>query len=108
MNISDKFNCPLFILISSDSKNDREEKLSWSEIDKRKDRSKHAGRDKPEFRRKPSAKEEWAKKQYLKEIEKLFSGNKEETEDQKKARKNISYLYGSSKFNGVVRDYIKK
>ena len=38
------------------------------------------------------AKEEWAKKQYLKEIEKLFSGKKEETEDQKKARKNISYL----------------
>ena len=87
---------------------DREEKLSWSEIDKRKDRSRHAGNDRPEFRRKPSAKEEWAKKQYLKEIEKLFSSEKEETEEQKKARKNISSLYGSSKFNSAVGDYIKK
>lgn len=87
---------------------DREERLSWSEIDKRKDRSRHAGSDRPEFRRKPSAKEEWAKKQYLKEIEKLFSSEKEETEELKKARKNISYFYGSNKFNGAVRDYIKK
>ena len=51
---------------------DREDKPSWSEIDKRKDRSQHVSRGKPEFSRKPSVKQEWAKKQYLKEIEKLF------------------------------------
>ncbi len=87
---------------------DREEKLSWSEIDKRKDGSKHVSRGRPGFRRKTSVKEEWAKKQYLKEIEKLFSGEKEETEEQKKARGNISYAYGSNKFNSVVVDYVKK
>jgi len=88
--------------------NDREEKPSWSERDKRKDRSQHVSRDKSEFNRKPSVKQEWAKKQYLKEIEKLFSGKNEETEEQKKDRKNLSYLYGSSKFNSIVVDYVKK
>ena len=87
--------------------NDRDDKPSWSEIDKRKDRSQHVSRDKPAFTRKPSARQEWAKKQYLKEIEKLFSGKKEETEEQKNARKDLSYLYGSSKFNGAVVDYVK-
>jgi len=84
------------------------ERLSWSEIDKLKDRSKHVSRDKPKFHKKPSAKEEWAKKQYLKEIEKLFSGVKEETKEQKSARLNISNHYGSNKFNSVVKHYIKK
>lgn len=88
--------------------NDMEDKPSWSERDKRKDRSQHVSRDKPEFSRKPSVKQEWAKKQYLKDIEKLFSGKKEETEEQKNARKNLSYLYGSSKFNNLVVDYVKK
>jgi len=88
--------------------NERDEKLSWSEIDKLKDQSKHSSREKPEYRKKPSAKEEWAKKQYLKEAEKLFSGVKEETEEQKKARKDISKHYGTSKFNSAVKHYIKK
>lgn len=87
---------------------DRGEKPSWSEIDKLKNRSKHISRDKPEFREKPSAKEEWAKKQYLKKIEKLFSGVKEETEEQKSSRKDIAQYYGSNKFNSVVKHYIKK
>ena len=88
--------------------NEREERLSWSEIDKLKDRSKHSGREKTEYRKKQSAKEEWAKKQYLKEAEKLFSGVKEETEEQKKARKDISKHYGTSKFNSAVKHYMKK
>ena len=88
--------------------NERDERLSWSEIDKLKDRSEHLSRDKPQFRKKPSVKEEWAKKQYLKEAEKLFSGVKEETKEQKKARKDISKHYGTSKFNNVVKYYIKK
>ena len=87
---------------------DREDKPSWSEIDKRKDRSQHVSGDKSAFSRKPSAKQEWAKKQYLKEIEKLFSGKKEETEEQENARKNLSYLYGSNRFNSLVVDYVKK
>ena len=72
--------------------NKRDERLSWSEIDKLKDRSEHISRDKPKFRKNTSVKEEWAKKQYLKEAEKLFSGVKEETKEQKKARKKEGSL----------------
>ena len=87
---------------------DREDRPSWSEIDKRKDRSKHLKTEKPEFTHRPSAQEEWAKKQYLKEIDKLFTGKREEPEEQKKARKAITQHYGSSKFNKTVNQYIKK
>lgn len=87
---------------------DRDDRPSWSEIDKLKDRSKHAGREKSEVKQKQTAREDWAKKQYMKEIEKLFSGEKEETEEQKKARKNILQRYGSSKFNSAVDQYVKK
>ena len=87
---------------------DRDERPSWSEIDKLKDRSKHVRQEKPELRKKQSVKEEWAKKQYLKEIEKLFSGVKEESKEQKSARMNISNHYGTDRFNSVVERYIKK
>jgi hypothetical protein len=87
---------------------DRDDRPSWSEIDKRKDQSKHVREDKPDFKHRPSAQEEWAKKQYLKEIDKLFTGGKEEPEEQKKARKAIAHHYGSSKFNSTVKQYIKK
>ncbi len=87
---------------------DRDDRPSWSEIDKRKDRSKHLKTDKPDFTHRPSVQEEWAKKQYLKEIDKLFTGKKEEPEEQKKARKAITQHYGSSKFNSTVNQYIKK
>ncbi len=87
---------------------DRDDRPSWSEIDKLKDRSKHAGQEKSEVKQKQTAREDWAKKQYMKEIEKLFSGEKEETEEQKKARKNILQRYGSSKFNSAVDQYVKK
>ena len=87
---------------------DRDDRPSWSEIDKLKDRSKHAGQEKHEDNPKQTPRDDWAKKQYMKEIEKLFSGEKEETEEQKKARKNIVQRYGSSKFNSAVDQYVKK
>ena len=90
------------------SYDDREDRPSWSEIDKRRDRSSHVGREKSEPRQKPSARDEWIKKQYKKEIEKLFKGAREETEEQKKAGKDIANSYGSHKFTGVVRNYVKQ
>ena len=87
---------------------DRDDRPSWSEIDKIKDRSKHAGQENREIKHKQTPREDWAKKQYMKEIEKLFSGEKEETEEQKKARNNIVQRYGSSKFNSAVDQYVKK
>lgn len=90
------------------STDDRDERPSWSEIDKRKDRSSHVTREKSESRRKPSARDEWVKKQYKKEIDKLFKGTKEETEEQKKARKEIANTYGTNKFNNAVKQYVKQ
>jgi monoamine oxidase len=91
-----------------DAYDDRDDKPSWSEIDKLKDRSKHASQEKREVKKKETVREDWAKKQYMKEIEKLFSGEKEETEEQKKARKALVQRYGSSKFNSAVDQYVKK
>mgnify|MGYP001138015935 CR=1 FL=1 len=87
---------------------DRDDRPSWSEIDRRRDRSSHVRQDSPESRKKPSAHDEWIKKQYRKEIEKLFKGTKEETEEQKKARMEIGRAYGTGKFNTVVRQYVKQ
>jgi hypothetical protein len=90
------------------SYDDRDDRPSWSDIDKRRNRSSHVRQDPPESRRKPSAHDEWIKKQYRKEIEKLFKVTKEETEEQKKARTDIERAYGTVKFNTVVRQYVKK
>ncbi len=87
---------------------DRDDRPSWSEIDKRRDRSSHVRRDPPESGKKPSAHDEWIKKQYRKEIEKLFKGTREETEAQKKAGVEISRAYGTGRFNTVVRQYVKQ
>jgi hypothetical protein len=87
---------------------DRDDRPSWSEIDKRRDRSSHVRQDPHESRKKPSAHDEWIKKQYRKEIEKLFKGANEETEEQKKARMEIGRAYGTGKFNTVVRQYVKQ
>ena len=87
---------------------DKNDKLSWSEIDKIKDRSKHTSQEKRAIKKNQTVREDWAKKQYMKEIEKLFSGEKEETEEQKKARTALAQRYGSSKFNSDVDQYVKK
>jgi hypothetical protein len=84
------------------------EKLTWSERDKLKDKSNHVSRDKSEYQKKSSAKEEWAKKQYLKEAEKIFSGEEEKTEEEKKAMQKISDHYGKNTFNSTVGKFIKK
>ena len=58
------------------------EKLSWREIDQRRDRSSHVSGGKSYKER--SLKSDWAKKQHLREAEKFFQGKKG-TEAYKKA-----------------------
>ncbi len=84
------------------------ERLSWSEKDKLKDKSRHVSSDKSEYKKKSSAKEEWAKKQYMKEIEKIFSGEEEKTEEEKKAMQKISDHDGKNTINRTVEKFIKK
>jgi len=81
------------------------EKLSWREIDKLKDGSKHVSREKPPYRR--SKRSEWAQKQYRKEAERLFMGKKG-SDEYKKAINEIHNRHGTPKFNSVVKNFIKK
>ena len=84
---------------------DEREKLSWSEIDKRRDRSTHVSGEKASYKK--SKRSEWALKQYRKEAEKLLMGKKG-TDAYKKARNAIHDRHGTPKFNAAVKSFIKE
>jgi len=81
------------------------EKLSWSEIDKRKDRSKHVSGEKASYKK--SKRSEWALKQYRKEAERLLMGKKG-SDAYKKARNAIHDRHGTSKFNTAAKSFIRE
>ena len=54
---------------------DEREKISWREIDRRKDRSPYAPKEDPKEKEK-SRRSEWVMKKYRKEADKLFMGKK--------------------------------
>ena len=89
---------------SSDS--DEREKPSWREIDRRRDRSRHASRDDRSTKEK-SLSSTWAKEQYLKEVDKFFTGKKGGKEH-KTALNAIHRNYGTSKFASAVHKYLQK
>ncbi|HIC91037.1 MAG TPA: hypothetical protein EYP21_03035 [Syntrophaceae bacterium] len=84
---------------------DERERLSWREIDRLKDRSRHVTREKGY--RKKSFPSEWAKRQFLKQAEKLFTGKKG-SEEHKVAHNAIHKYYGSGKFQGAVKRYLNQ
>jgi hypothetical protein len=54
---------------------DEREKLSWRDIDKLRDRSRHVSGERKSFQER-TLRSEWAKKQHLREAEKFFQGKK--------------------------------
>ena len=84
---------------------DEREKISWREIDKRRDRSPHAPKETREPSRKPSRQSEWMKKQYRKEAEKLFMGKKG-TQKHRKALNTIYSSHGTDQFEEAAKDYL--
>ena len=84
---------------------DEREKLSWSEIDKRRDRSRHVSGEKPSYKK--SKRSEWALKQYRKEAERLLMGKKG-SEAYKKARNAIHDRHGTPKFNAAVKSFVRE
>ena len=83
---------------------DEREKLSWREIDRRKDRSRYAPKEEPKERERfPRA--EWMRKQYRKEADKLFLGKKG-TKKHQKAHADIDRYYGTDQFEGAVKTYL--
>jgi hypothetical protein len=82
----------------------KREKISWREIDRRRDRSPHAPKETPKDRVR-SRRSEWVMKKYRKEADKLFMGKKG-TKKHKKAQGDIDRYHGTEQFNEAVRTYL--
>jgi len=85
---------------------DYDEKPSWRDIDRQRDRSSHTRGDTDEQRPK-SPKKEWAQKMYLKEIENLFKGKKASPEHSV-ALNDLHQKAGTKKFNTAAKKYVKE
>jgi len=83
---------------------DERERISWREIDRRKDRSPYAPKEEPRDQAR-SRQSEWRKKQYRNEVEKLFMGKKG-TKKHQKALSDIDRYHGTDQFETVVKAYI--
>jgi len=83
---------------------DEREKVSWREIDRRKDRSPYAPRETPQDRER-SRRSQWMKKHYRKEVDKLFMGKKG-TKKHQKARDDIDRYHGTDQFEAAVKAYL--
>ena len=82
------------------------EKLSWREIDRRKDRSPYAPRETPTDQTR-SRRSEWVMKKYRKEADKLFMGKKG-TKKHQKAHNDLDRYHGTDQFETVVKAYLEQ
>ncbi len=83
-----------------------EDKPSWREIDRKKDRSPYAPKEAPEERER-SRRSEWVMKKYRKEADKLFMGKKG-TKKHQKAHNDIDRYHGTDQFEAAVKDYLEQ
>jgi hypothetical protein len=83
---------------------DEREKISWREIDRRRDRSPHAPKEVPRERER-SRRSEWVMKKYRKEADKLFMGKKG-TKKHQKAQGDIDRYHGTEQFDEAVKNYL--
>ena len=83
---------------------DEREKISWREIDRKKDRSPYAPKEIPKDRER-SRRSEWVMKKYRKEADKLFMGKKG-TKKHQKARNDIDRYHGTDQFEAAVKAYL--
>jgi hypothetical protein len=83
---------------------DEREKISWREVDRRKDRSPYAPKETPQDRGR-SRRSEWVMKKYRKEADKLFMGKKG-TKKHQKAWNDIERYHGTDQFETAVKAYL--
>ena len=83
---------------------DEREKISWREIDRRKDRSPYAPKEEPPDRER-SRRSEWVMKKYRKEADKLFMGKKG-TKKHQKVLNDIERYHGTDQFDVAVKAYV--
>ena len=85
---------------------DDREKLSWREIDKRRDRTHHYSSEGKSFKER-TLRSDWAKKQHLREAEKFFQGKKG-TEAYKAAHAALHEKYGTGDFQVAVGNFLQQ
>ncbi len=85
---------------------DDDEKPSWREIDKRRDRSSHVREDKP-GQKDGQAGDRWNTGRHKEALEKLFKGDKGTLEHEKLYNK-IHKSYGASTFLPAIQKYVAK
>jgi hypothetical protein len=85
---------------------DEREKLSWREIDKLRDRSRHVSGERKSFPER-TLRSEWAKKQHLREAEKFFQGKKG-TAAYKGAHTALHEKYGSPDFQEAAKNFLQQ
>ncbi len=83
---------------------DERERVSWREVDRRKDRSPYAPKEAPKDRQR-SRQSEWVMKKYRKEADKLFMG-KRGTKKHQKAHHDIDRYHGTDQFETAVKTYL--
>lgn len=84
---------------------DDDERPSWREIDKRRDRSSHVKQEKQE-KNQPGA-DRWNTGRHKKALERLFMGEKG-TIEHEKLYKKIHKSYGSPTFLSTVQQYVEQ
>jgi hypothetical protein len=83
---------------------DERERISWREIDRRKDRSPYAPKESPREKER-SRRSEWVMKKYRKEADKLFMGKKG-TKKHQKTLSDIDRFHGTDQFETAVKSYL--
>lgn len=84
---------------------DEKERLSWREIDRLRDRSRHVRKEEREERKKGP--DRWRSGRAREALERLFKGEKGTLEHDKLYNK-IHKSYGTPSFNKNVKNYIEK
>ncbi|MCX8118434.1 MAG: hypothetical protein N3G78_10930 [Desulfobacterota bacterium] len=90
--------------MAPDFEEEEKERLSWREIDRIRDRSRHAPKEPLQGRRR-SKRSEWLMKRYRKEADKLFMGKKG-TREYQKAQEELDRAYGTERFGEIARAYL--
>jgi len=85
---------------------DEREKLSWREIDRMRDGSRHVSGGSKSYQER-TLRSDWAKKQHLREAEKFFRGRKG-TDAYKAADTALHEKYGSPDFQEAAKNFLQQ
>ena len=85
---------------------DDDNRPSWRDIDKKRDRSSHVSHEQKQEHKKPGA-DRWNTGRYKQALDKLFKGEKG-TIEAEKLHKKVHKSYGSPAFAETARKYVAK